>query len=593
MTQAGDLHAFVAAFVDELARCGLKHVNICPGSRSTPLAVLFHQHPGFKVWTHLDERSAAYFALGQAKAGRRPTAVLGTSGTATLNFAPAVAEAFYGRVPLLILTADRPPELQEVGAPQTISQSRLYGRHVKKCVEMPLPEGGPEALRYARAAANRAIADSMAALRGPIHVNFPFREPLIPVSDGRASSELAAAPTVAVTQGPQTLAPLDAIDLAAELRQAQRGLIVCGPQDDPGFPDAVVHLGRQLRFPVLADILSQVRRGAHATNVIDSYDAFLRDPRITSEFVPDLVLRFGATPVSKPLQQYLQGLSSSRQLLIAPADDLHDPSLVATDRVQVDPCTFCDVMLSQVTKLGEPDDNLLDWRLKWERVNRQTRSVLKACLTDSSTLSEPGVFDELDTVSPSGATVFAGNSMPVRDLDSFCSSDSRPLRFLANRGASGIDGVVSTALGVSSVSAEPCILVIGDLSLYHDMNGLLAARQHGLRATIVVLHNDGGGIFSFLPQAEAVASFEELFGTPHGLDFRHAAELYGLDYCEVDEPAAFRGAVEESFARPGVSMIVVHTNRAANVRLHRRLWQVVSQRVRPENPHESPPCVSR
>ena len=593
MTQAGDLHAFVAAFVDELARCGLKHVNICPGSRSTPLAVLFHQHPGFKVWTHLDERSAAYFALGQAKAGRRPTAVLGTSGTATLNFAPAVAEAFYGRVPLLILTADRPPELQEVGAPQTISQSRLYGRHVKKCVEMPLPEGGPEALRYARAAANRAIADSMAALRGPIHVNFPFREPLIPVSDGRVSNDLPAAPSVSVTQGPQTLTPSDAVDLAAELRRAQRGLIVCGPQDDPGFPDAVVRLGRELQFPLLADILSQVRRGAHATSVIDSYDAFLRDPRITRELVPDLVLRFGATPVSKPLQQYLQGLSSSRQLLIAPADDLHDPSLVATGRVQVDPCTFCDVMLSQVTKLGEPDDNLLDWRLKWERVNRQTRSVLKACLTDSSTLSEPGVFDELDTVSPSGATVFAGNSMPVRDLDSFCSSDSRPLRFLANRGASGIDGVVSTALGVSSVSAEPCILVIGDLSLYHDMNGLLAARQHGLRATIVVLHNDGGGIFSFLPQAEAVASFEELFGTPHGLDFRHAAELYGLDYCEVDEPAAFRGAVEESFARPGVSMIVVHTNRAANVRLHRRLWQVVSQRVRPENPHESPPCVSR
>ena len=593
MTQAGDLYAFVAAFVDELARCGLKHVNVCPGSRSTPLAVLFHQHPELKVWTHLDERSAAYFALGQAKAGRQPAAVLGTSGTATLNFAPAVAEAFYGRVPLLILTADRPPELQEVGATQTISQSRLYGRHVRKCVDMPLPEGGPGAVRYARAAANRAIADSMAALRGPIHVNFPFREPLIPVSENRVPVEVPAGPSVSVTQGPQTLAPSDAVALATDLRRARRGLIVCGPQDDPAFPDAVVRLGRTLQFPVLADVLSQVRRGAHATNVVDSYDAFLRDPRITGELAPDIVLRFGATPVSKPLQQYLQGLSCSRQLLIAPADDLHDPALVATDRVQVDPSTFCDVMLPRLTKLGEPDDSLLEWWLKWERVNRQARSVLKACLTDNSTLSEPRVFDELDTVLPPGATVFAGNSMPVRDLDSFFSADSRALRFLANRGASGIDGVVSTALGVSSVSAEPCLLVIGDLSLYHDMNGLLAARQHGLRATIVVLHNDGGGIFSFLPQAEAVASFEKLFGTPHGLDFRHAAELYGLDYCEVEEPPEFRVAVEESFARPGVSMIVVHTNREANVHLHRRMWQVVSQRVRPEIPHESPPCVSR
>ena len=593
MTQAGDLYAFVAAFVDELARCGLKHVNICPGSRSTPLAVLFHQHPSFKVWTHLDERSAAYFALGQAKAGRQPTAVLGTSGTATLNFAPAVAEAFYGRVPLLILTADRPPELQEVGAPQTISQSQLYGRHVKKCVEMPLPEGGSDAVRYVRATANRAIADSVAARSGPIHVNFPFREPLIPVAEEGKLSELPAGPSVSVTQGPQTLPPSDAVGLAAELRRARRGLIVCGPQDDPAFPDAIVRLGRRLQFPVLADILSQVRRGAQATNLVDSYDAFLRDPRIASQLVPDLVLRFGATPVSKPLQQFLQGLPSSRQLLIAPADDLHDPALVATDRVQVDPRTFCDVMLSHVTAMDEHDNSLLDWRLKWERVNGQTRSVLKDCLTDNSTLNEPRVFSELDSVLPPGAILFAGNSMPVRDLDSFCSAASRPARFLANRGASGIDGVVSTALGVSSVSAAPCLLVIGDLSLYHDMNGLLAAKQHGLRATIVVLHNDGGGIFSFLPQAETVASFEELFGTPHGLDFRHAAGLYGLDYCEVEERPEFRTALEESFRRPGVSLIVVHTNREANVRLHRRLWQAVSQRVRPENPHELPPCVSR
>ena len=592
MTGAGVLHGFVAAFVDELARCGLMHVNICPGSRSTPLAVLFHQHPGIKVWTHLDERSAAYFALGQAKAGRQPTVVLGTSGTATLNFAPAVSEAFYSRVPLLILTADRPPELQEVGAPQTISQSELYGRHVKRCVEMPLPEGGSDALRFVRATANRAIAESVAACAGPIHVNFPFREPLIPVQDECVPGGLPPGPSISVTQGPQTLPASNAVDLAEELRRARRGLIVCGPQDDPAFPDAIVSLGRRLEFPLLADILSQVRRGTHASNIVDSYDAFLRAPHIAGQLVPDLVLRFGATPVSKPLQQYLQGLTSSRQVLVAPADDLHDPALVATDRLQVDPLTFCEVMLSHLTERREHDSGLLDWRRRWERVNTQTRAALKDFLTETSALSEPEVFNELDSVLPSGAILFAGNSMPVRDLDSFCSSDSRPARFLANRGASGIDGVVSTALGVSSVSASPCVLVIGDLSLYHDMNGLLAARQHGLHATIVLLHNDGGGIFSFLPQAEVVASFEELFGTPHGLDFRHAAELYDLNYCEVEKRSAFRAALEKSFRRPGVSMIVVHTNREANVHLHRRLWQAVSQRLRAENPHLSLPCAS-
>ena len=591
MTQASDSYAFVAAYVDELARCGLKHVSICPGSRSTPLAVLFHQHPGIKVWMHVDERSAGYFALGQAKAERRPAAVLGTSGTATLNFAPAVAEAFYGGVPLLVLTADRPPELQEVGATQTISQSQLYGRHVKKCFEMPLPEGGPHAARYARATANRAMANSVAARCGPIHVNFPFREPLVPVPAEYVPMEVLAAPSVSVTQGPQTLSASDAADLAGQLQRARRGLIVCGPQDDPAFPDAVTRLGRALRFPVIADILSQVRRGAHAVNIIDSYDAFLRDPRIASELEPDLVLRFGATPVSKPLQQYLQGLPSARQLLVAPADDLYDPALVATDRVQVNPLTFCDVMLSQVRELRPRDNGPLDWQRQWERVNGQARAVLKECLATSSVLSEPKVFGEVDLVLPSNATLFAGNSMPVRDLDSFCSADSRPGRFLANRGASGIDGVVSTALGVSSVSESPCLLVIGDLSLYHDMNGLLAARQHGLRATIVVLHNDGGGIFSFLPQAEAVASFEELFGTPHDLDFRHAARLYGLDYCEVEEASDFRAALEESFQRPCVSMIVVRTNRDANVRLHRDLWQTVSQRLGRNSFSELLPCV--
>ena len=344
MTQAHALHAFVDAFVDELARCGLQHACICPGSRSTPLALLLHQHPAIKTWMHLDERSAAYFALGQAKALRQPVAVLGTSGTATLNFAPAVAEAFYARVPLLVLTADRPPELQDVGAPQTIDQSRLYGRHVKRCVEMPLPEGGPDAVRYVRTTASRALSVCRAERPGPVHVNFPFREPLVPIAPDHRPGERTAAPFVKVTQGPQTLSHADATELASQLRGAQRGLIVCGPQDDPAFPEAVVRLARELQFPLLADVLSQVRCGTHdVSNLIDSYDAFLRDPQLARDLAPDLVLRFGATPVSKPLQQYLQSPTACRQMLIAPADDWHDPALVATDRVQVDPRAFCEI----------------------------------------------------------------------------------------------------------------------------------------------------------------------------------------------------------------------------------------------------------
>ena len=594
MTKSHVLHAFVDAFVDELARCGLQHACVCPGSRSTPLAVLLHQHPDIKTWMHLDERSAAYFALGQAKATRQPVAVLGTSGTATLNFAPAVAEAFYARVPLLVLTADRPPELQEVGAPQTIDQSRLYGRHVKRCIEMPLPEGGPDAVRYVRTTASRVMADCRTERPGPVHVNFPFREPLIPIPQDHRPIERNAAPLVTVTQGLQTLSHADATELAGQLQGAQRGLIVCGPQDDPGFPEAVARLSTQLQFPLLADVLSQVRRGTHDRScLIDGYDAFLRDSQIARGLMPDLVLRFGATPVSKPLQQYLESLRTCRQLLIGLADDWHDPALVATDRVQVDPRAFCEVLLSALPERPRRGfDAASAWRHKWARLNAQTRAAFNEYLNDTPELSEPKVFAELDAVLPPGATLFAGNSMPVRDLDTFFAAGSRPLRFLANRGASGIDGVVSTALGAGSVSPGPCVLVIGDLSLYHDMNGLLAARQHGLQATIVLLHNDGGGIFSFLPQAEAAASFEELFGTPHGLDFRHAARLYGLDYCEPEDGQAFRTALEKAFHNPGVSLIAVHTDRDANVRLHRDTWQAVSQRIRAAAPSEPSPCAS-
>ena len=593
MTQASVLRTFVDAFVDELARCGLQHACICPGSRSTPLAVLLHQHPAIKVWMHLDERAAAYFALGQAKASRQPVAVLGTSGTATLNFAPAVAEAFYAHVPLLILTADRPPELQEVGAPQTIDQSRLYGRHVKRCVEMPLPEGGPVAVGYVRTTASRAMAACRAEPAGPVHVNFPFREPLIPIGQEDAATQRGTAPYVTVTQGLQALRPPDVTMLAAQLRGVQRGLIVCGPQDDPDFPGAVVQLSKELQFPLLADVLSQVRRGTYDTSyVIDSYDAFLRDSPTVRDLVPDLILRFGATPVSKPLQLYLQRLTASRQMLIAPADDWHDPALVATDRLQVAPHALCEALLTILEKTPRQGITASAWRREWERLNAQTRAALKECLSESPALSEPKVFADLDAVLPPGATLFAGNSMPVRDLDSFLAAAGRPARFLANRGASGIDGVVSTALGVSSVSPGPCVLVIGDLSLYHDMNGLLAAKQHGVQATIVLLHNDGGGIFSFLPQAEAVESFEYLFGTPHGLDFRHAAQLYDLDYCEPGDSRAFRTALEKSFHTSGVTMIAVHTNRDANARLHRNIWQIVSRRLHSTTPPEPASCAS-
>lgn len=561
----------VGAFVDGLARAGVTDACVCPGSRSTPLAMLLHAHPGIRLWMHLDERSAAYFALGMAKASRRPVAVLATSGTAAVNFAPAVTEARYARVPLIVLTADRPPELRELGAPQTIEQANLYGRHAKWSLEMPLPEATDAAARHARAVAVRAALTAREAPAGPVQINFPFREPLIPALDEAPREWERHDDRVVATASPRRATPAELAPLADELRGLPDGIIVCGPQDSSAFAPAVTDLAAALGYPVLADPLSLVRCGPHdRVSVVDAYDAFLRDAAVAERLRPDVVLRFGALPTSKPLWQWLERLDVP-QILVEEAG-WADPILAATAVHHVEPASFCRALEAAFgARRGESA-----WTRAWASASARARAAIEALLDADDALGEPAVFGDLARVLPDGATLFAGNSMPVRDLDTFFPASGRDVRFLANRGASGIDGVVSSALGASAVSAGPLVLAIGDLSFYHDMNGLLAAKRHGLRATIVLINNDGGGIFSFLPQAEHPRQFEELFGTPHGLDFRAACELYGLGYERPAGRAAFRAAVGRSIASPGVQVIEVRTDRAENAAAHRVVWREVS-----------------
>lgn len=565
------LDVCVGAFVDELARAGVTDVCICPGSRSTPLAMLLYAHPGIHVWMHLDERSASYFALGMAKVSRRPVALLATSGTAAVNFAPAVAEACYARVPLVVLTADRPPELRELGAPQTIDQTNLYGRHAKWSLEMPLPEATASAARYARIVAARAAVTAREAPAGPVHLNFPFREPLIPSLERTDDIARTVLPEIMAMSAPRRVSGAELAPLAEELRRAPNGIIVCGPQDDPALAPAVAELATALGYPLLADPLSLVRCGPHdRALVVDAYDAFLRDPATAERLQPDIVLRFGALPTSKPLFQFLQRHASVPQLVIDEAlwpDPIHTASSVW----HAEPASFCRTL---VAAYGERRGESA-WTRAWSSLSARTRDALSACIDGSGGLSEPAVFSDLAMSLPDGATVFAGNSMPVRDLDTFFPSDARDVRFFANRGANGIDGVVSSALGASTALDGPLVLVIGDISFYHDMNGLLAAKRHNLNATIVVVNNDGGGIFSFLPQSEHPAQFEELFGTPHGLDFGAACTLYGLGYERVADRSGFRAAVARSITAPGVQVIEVRTDRTANVALHRAVWRNV------------------
>jgi 2-succinyl-5-enolpyruvyl-6-hydroxy-3-cyclohexene-1-carboxylate synthase len=572
------LDVAVGAFVSELARCGVRHVCICPGSRSTALAIKLAQQPGIKVWMHLDERSAAYFGLGLGAALREPVALLATSGTAAANFLPAIVEAFLSRVPLVVLTADRPHELRDVGAPQTIDQLRLYGGHVKWFFDLPEPEATPEHIRLVRTLAARAVSSALHAPAGPVHLNWPFREPLVPRTSER--EEQAAArferaggrPYVEVRSGRLAPAPEVVERLGLDLASIRRGVIVCGPQDDPDLPAAVARLADRLGYPILADPLSGVRCGPHDRSlVIDAYDAFLRDPLTVERLEPSVVVRFGAMPTSKPVLLYLQRHADARQIVVGPGG-WREPTGLATDMLHVDPLLLCESLLAVL-----PEQKEAGWRESWCALNAATRYAIERHLGASDELSEVRVFSELGRLLPDGAVIYAGNSMPVRDLDTFLPASERRVRCMSNRGANGIDGVVSSALGASAAGIGPVVLVIGDISLYHDMNGLLAARQHALDLLVVLVNNDGGGIFSFLPQADESPDFEMLFGTPHGLDFRPFVEGYGGSFTRVSDWSSFEQAVSDGLARVGLNVVEVPTDRARNVAQHRAVWAAVTR----------------
>jgi len=533
-------------------------------------------HPDIKLWMHLDERSAAYFGLGLARALRQPVALLATSGTAAANFFPAIVEAFYARVPLVVLTADRPHELRDCGAPQTIDQLRLYGEHVKWFFDLPElePAEATEQVRLMRTIAARAVSSAVAEPAGPVHLNWPFREPLLPTPYPKQNTG-DSRPYVEVHTG--HLSPSEALidSLSRDLAVTRRGVIVCGPQDDPQLPTAVARLAQRLGYPILADPLSGARSGAHDRSlVVDAYDAFLRDAATVEGLEPEVILRLGAMPTSKPLLQYLQRYASTRHLLVD-AGGWRDPTGLASDVLHVDPRLLCDALSSSL-----PDGRINngDWAATFSRVNSTARRAISEHLATMDELFEGKVFLSLPALLPEGTVVYAGNSMPVRDLDTFLPTASQTLRCLSNRGANGIDGVVSSALGASAAGVGRVVLVIGDISFYHDLNGLLAARGHDLDLLVVLINNDGGGIFSFLPQAETnSADFELLFGTPHGLDFRPFVEGYGGRFTRAEDWPGFASAITHGLARGGLQVVEVPSERARNVVLHRDVWLVVSQ----------------
>jgi len=598
---ANPTYVYVCAFIDELHRAGIGNVVICPGSRSTPLALACAAQPGLRAWMHVDERSAAFFALGMAKRSGRPVALLCTSGTAAANFFPAIVEAHLTHVPLLVLTSDRPHELRENGAPQTIDQTHLYGSHVKWFVDVALPEATNNALRYIRTLADRATALVTALPAGPVHLNFPLREPLTPAPiAGQPLPSIDQRDTLAWLGRPnnnpytrvrnterrepdsETIAHLVKL-----ISQAKRGLIIVGPQEDETLVEPLIHVAHLLGYPILADPLSQLRSvsASSQSHVMTSYDAFLRIDAFTETMQPDLVLRFGAMPTSKPVLTYLKRFPSCPLIVIDGNEDWQEPTQLASELIHVDPVVLCtalsETLAGREGVINQTRTGNDTWLSTWQQTEERTKQALQATIQDFPTMFEGRVFTELASLLPENTMLYTGNSMPIRDLDTFFWGSNNAIRIMGNRGANGIDGIVSSALGAGAVSTGPNVLVLGDLSFFHDMNGLLAAKLHKLDLTIIVINNDGGGIFSFLPQADYPEHFEQLFGTPIGLDFSHAASMYGGQYQRVTDWSEFRTAVQRGMQNGGLHIVEVTTERESNVHMHRQLWQSVAQALEP------------
>ena len=576
-------------FVDELARSGLRAVCISPGSRSTPLAIAFAEQPQIQVHSLIDERSCAFFALGLALASDQPVAILCSSGTATANFYPAIIEAHYAGVPLIVLTADRPHELRESGANQTVDQVKMYGEHVLWSVDVALPEAQPPAtaLRNLRTLANRAYATAdglmSQTVKGAVHLNFPFRKPLEPTpveSDVTvfADEREPIVPYTRVSRG--QMHPTDeTVDrLETAIQHSPRGLIICGTRCPGGdFPAALARLAKATNYPVIADGTSGVRFGLldEGVPIIGGYDSFLRTAKEWQS--PDVILHFGAMPTSQAVDDYLNAVTPRYRIWISIDGVWKDANHLATEVVWADAALTCEAVTQRLERISPVTDS--SWAVMFQHAEAAAWETIGEALDDE--YFDGAVVADVVDLLPDPAKLFIASSLPVRHLDQFGRPNAKQISVYANRGASGIDGTISSALGAAAANPDiPLTLVIGDLAFYHDMNGLLAIKRLGIKATIVVVNNDGGGIFYRLPIAKFDPPFTDLFATPHGLKFEAAAQLYGLDYTVAHDRESFRRAYTAGQTSQSATIIEVLTSAEHDLKRRNEIVQRVLERMK-------------
>lgn len=539
-------------FVSELYGYGVREVVISPGSRSTPLSIAFECHPDIKTWIHPDERSAAFFALGLIKGSERPVAIVCTSGTAAANYVPAIAESDISRLPLVVLTSDRPHELRQVGAPQAINQTNMFQNYVRFQFDMPIADGTMHTLNTARYQLQQASQYFVGLGRGPVHFNLPFREPLTP---DLSRQDLLTSPHYEMAHYQKTI---DSSGIEDILRQT-RGLIIVGDMQHQDISQLLT-FATIYDLPILADPLNDIRRTNHP-NVIATYDLLFRSGL---DIEVDFVIRVGKPVISKKLNQWLKS-SNATQILVQ--NSIH------LDAFPKQPDYFFEMSANDFFRSLEhlPGAYRKVWLERWQTLEQEARAEIKH--HQQHAYDESGYISRLLAKLGQEDVLFVSNSMPIRDIDNLYFENEA--RIYANRGANGIDGVISTALGMAV--HQPVTLLIGDLAFYHDMNGLLMSKLNDIYINIVLMNNDGGGIFSYLPQKNSAPEvFERLFGTPIGLDFEHTALLYDFNFKRFTDIQTFEYA---DFTNMSSTLFEVMTNRHDNYEAHQTLYQKLGEIV--------------
>ena len=575
------MNEYIAALVDEFYQLGVRHAVFSPGSRSTTMAMLFKEHEGFETYMNIDERSASFMALGIAKAHKEPTVLVCTSGSAVAHYLPAILEAQYTGVPLIVLSADRPHTLLHVGAPQTVDQHKIFGTAVNYYEALAVPQEA-HYYTYPRQVARKAYMKAMDTKKGPVHINVPLFEPLVPELsrnhfEAGCSSFKVVKPNYSSVFGFDNRNNLthinNVIDVAHNndstkeinnlLERYERILILAGPQIDIDEAEMIRSFGEALQAPILADPLSNVRGCNTSDVVISTYDALLAGQSLWHELKPDCVIQFGQIVVSKRVQQMIASWTDVEYIEVNPTMDSMNPTGKTTIHMQAS----IDVFTHLYGKNNNSDTYLNIWR----RLDQAGKKQL------SLAINEPHCFEgrtirELQKQILEDGQIFVANSMTIRDFDYFWFSGESKAVLYGNRGVNGIDGTISTALGLA-VNGRPTYLVTGDLSLFHDLNGLAVAKTHNLNLTIILHNNDGGGIFEYLPQ-KGTKHFDYLFSTSQGLDYSGAAKLYGCGYIKISNPDELSSVLAKIGRESGVHIIEIPTNREYSRELHKKYTKV-------------------